>query len=70
MCRAIKGGELANSFEQWLVHTVNTFKTDRSFNNIHSICEPILLLIKWQKKQKSAIQFNFVKQEKYQTISC
>ena len=31
MCRAIKGGELAKSFEQWLVNTVNTLKTDRPF---------------------------------------
>jgi hypothetical protein len=29
MCRAIKGGELAKPFEQWLVNIVITLKTDR-----------------------------------------
>ena len=56
MCRAIKGGELAKSFEQWLVYTVNTFKNRSTFQTISiAFVNLLLLLIKWQKKQKSAI---------------
>jgi hypothetical protein len=72
MCRAIKGGELAKSFEQWLVHTVNTFKNRSTFQtNIHSICESTFTTDKVAKETKICnSKFNFVKQEKYQTISC
>ena len=56
MCRAIKGGELAKSSEQWLVHTVNTFKKQIDLsNNIHSICESIFTTDKVAKETKSAI---------------
>ena len=52
MCRAIKGGELAKSFEQWLVYTVNTFKNRSTFQTISiAFVNLLLLLIKWQKKQ-------------------
>ena len=55
MCRAIKVGELAKSFEQWLVYTVNTFKNRSTFNNIHSICESTFANDKVAKETKSAI---------------
>ncbi len=56
MCRAIKGGELAKSFEQWLVYTVNTFKKQIDLlNNIHSICESTFTTDKVAKETKSAI---------------
>ena len=47
-----KSGELAKSFEQWLVYTVNTFKNRSTFQTISiAFVNLLLLLIKWQKKQ-------------------
>jgi hypothetical protein len=56
MCRAIKGGEFAKSFEQWLVYTVNTFKNRSTFQTISIAFVNLLFTTdKVAKETKSAI---------------